>query len=381
MAKKYKVLGLSSGGFKGFSGANYNLFDTISKRHELIGVIDNKLSGFWKYYNILYCFLKKPNINKYIHPIEEIYHGDVSYYRFRTPYYVLKRTKSANKSLKDMKSNCDLVLQTGWIPAILDIKDVPRFIYTDFTMKLAEREIPDWCDFLCAKHKEKWLELETKSYNNANVVFTLSNHTRRSIIDDYGVSDEKVVTVYAGTNLDDVPNVEKAYENKVILFVGIDFERKGGYVLLEAFKQVKAEIKDVRLIIIGSSPDINMEGVEVKGFVSHSEKTNYYNVASMFVMPSLTEPFGLVFLEAMAHRLPCIGSTVDAMPEIIINEETGYLVPPNNPDQLAEKIICLLKDESLMKRMGNSGRKKVEEFFTWDAVVERMTIEFEKINV
>ena len=95
--------------------------------------------------------------------------------------------------------------------------------------------------------------------------------------------------------------------------------------------------------------------------------------------PSVQENFGHVFLEAMANKMPCIGTTVDAMPEIIQNDSTGFLVPPNNPKQLAEKLILLLEDENLMKEMGNKGRKRVEKYFTWDKVVDRMTEVFDKV--
>lgn len=152
--RKYKILGLTSGGLKGFSGVNKNLFNAISKKHELVGVIDNKLSGFWKYYNTLYCFLKTPGFAKYVHPVREIYSGDVAYYRFRTMYYVLKRTQTAEKALGNLKDEFDIVLQTGWVPAILK-NEFPHVIYTDFTMKLSEKEYPPWSKFLSDKDKER----------------------------------------------------------------------------------------------------------------------------------------------------------------------------------------------------------------------------------
>ncbi len=380
MAIKYKILVITSGGYEGFSGANQKLLNAMSSKNELIGIVDNKLSGFWKYYNRFYCFLKKPGFSKYLQPISEIYNGDTAYYCFRTMCYIIRRTQSAEKLLDKYKNKYDLVLQTGWLPAILEKKDVPHCIYTDFTMKLSEREYPLWSRFLCNNDKKKWLEMETRTYHNAAVVFTMSNHTRQSLIEDYGVSENNVFTVYGGVNLDENPDITKNYNSNTILFVGIDFERKGGYILLDAFKIVKEKIKDARLVIIGSKYKVSIEGVEFKGFISHEEKMYYYNVASVFAMPSIMEPFGLVFLEAMANRIPCIGSMVDAIPEIIEDGITGFLVPPNNPEELAKKLILLLENENLMKIMGDNGRKRVENIFTWDKIVDRMTNEFEKIR-
>lgn len=80
----------------------------------------------------------------------------------------------------------------------------------------------------------------------------------------------------------------------------------------------------------------------------------------------------------MAYKTPCIGSTADAMPEIIEDGKTGLLAPPNDYKQLAEKLILLLEDENLMKKMGEQGRERMEKYFTWDLVVDRMTEEFKK---
>ncbi|AKB25967.1 Glycosyl transferase, group 1 [Methanosarcina sp. MTP4] len=379
MKTTIKIIGITSGGLKGFSGVNGKLFNTIAKDCELIEVFDTKLYGFGKYYDAIYSFLRTPGYKKYIHPYNEILEGSVAYYRFRNNYYVSERTKIANKMLKENKKNYNLILQTGWLPAILQKNDVPRCIYTDYTTKLSEKELPQWSKFLSENDRKYWTDMETKSYENADIVFTFSNHTRQSMINDYEISEDKVVTVYSGTNVDYLPCIKKEYNKKIILFVGIDFERKGGYVLLDAFKKVKNEIKDARLIILGSNPKLNIEGVEVKGFVSYEEKIQYYNLASIFVMPSFGDPFPNAFIEAMSYRLPCIGSRVGGIPEIIEDAETGFLVEPYKSSQLAERIIYLLNNENLMKKMGDAGRKRVEERFTWDKVVKKMGSKFDKL--
>jgi glycosyltransferase involved in cell wall biosynthesis len=211
------------------------------------------------------------------------------------------------------------------------------------------------------------------------MIFTVSDHTKNAIINDYGIAKEKVVTIYNGVNLKELPSVEKDCNNRTILFVGIEFERKGGPTLVRAFKEVKKEIKDAKMVIIGSKPPINDKDIIVKGYISRNELLQLYKDASVFAMPSICEPFGIAFLEAMAYKTPCIGSTADAMPEIIEDGGTGFLVSPNDYKQLADKLILLLENEHLMKRMGEEGRKRVEKHFTWDLVVDRMTEQFEEI--
>ena len=139
------------------------------------------------------------------------------------------------------------------------------------------------------------------------------------------------------------------------------------------------------MIIVGpdrSSLKIDLPGIEVLGRIEDRRiiKT-LYEEASIFVMPSLCEPFGLVFLEAMGYRLPCIGSTIDAMPEIIQEGKTGFLVPPGDADSLSERICSLLKDRELAEKMGSEGYKRLKEKFRWDIVGEKIDAHLDNILI
>lgn len=382
----YKILALGAGGLSGLSGVHENLFSTLAKKHELIDVIDTRLSGFWKYWNALYCFWKLPGVSKYLLPIRTILSQEANDYRQRTIYYALKRTESCERKIQKFNNTYDLIFQTTPIPLIRTKPYKPHCIFIDFTMKLAEREYPPWDIFFSEADKRKCLEWELESYQNATRIFTASNHTRDSVIMDYGIDEEKVVTTYEGANLEELPAFEKDYSNRTILFVGKgDFDVKGGSTLINAFKEVKKEITDAKLIIVGSNPPINEEGIMVRGHIDRSdpiqssELLQLYRNASIFVLPSGIEAFGIALLEAMAYKTPCIGSFVGGIPEIIEEGKTGFLFPPNDHKQLADKLILLLEDENLMKEKGEEGRKRVEKYFTWDLVVDRMTEQFEKI--
>jgi glycosyltransferase involved in cell wall biosynthesis len=376
---RYKILGLGAGGLSGLGGVHEYLFSTLAKKHVLVDVIDTRLSGFWKYRNVLYCFWRLPGVSKYLHPVRTILGEEVSYYRMRTKYYVLKRTEAFENKIKRINAEYDIILQTTWIPAITSSPIKPRCIFVDFTMRMAEREYSQWIRFFSEEDKKRWLKLEIESYRNATMLFTASNHTRDSVINDYGINEEKVVTVYEGANIKELPTFEKDYSNKTVLFVGMDFDRKGGQSLKKAFKEVKKDIPDAKMIVAGCSPSINIPGITVEGYVDHERLLQLYEQASIFTMPSICETLGIVFFEAMAYKTPCIGSTVDAMPEIIEDGKTGLLTHPNDYKQLAEKLIVLLEDENVMKKMGEEGRKRMEKYFTWDLVVDRMTEEFKKI--
>ena len=226
-----------------------------------------------------------------------------------------------------------------------------------------------------------------KTFDHALVIFAFSDFERKMIIDDYGITPSKVVTVGAGPNLRRLPSINnKEFDGKTILFVGSDMSRKGGLVLLEAFKKVKEMISNARLIIISSDAYIYSKerelrhfGIIIKNFVSKQTLGHWYRCASVFVMPSFYEPFGIVFLEAMAYKLPCIGTNVCAMPEIIDDAKTGFVVRPGDANELAEKIIYLLRHKMVSKHMGELGRKKVEQYYLWDRVAQRMEKHVESV--
>ena len=92
----------------------------------------------------------------------------------------------------------------------------------------------------------------------------------------------------------------------------------------------------------------------------------------MFALPTLREAFGLAFVEAMAFGLPVVGSRIEAMPEIVVDGETGLLVPPRDPAALAGALSALLADPARARRMGEAGRARVAERFGWDRAIGRM---------
>lgn len=294
----------------------------------------------------------------------------------KTAFMFIRKSAFFQKQLKNVNAEIDLIFQfSGMFMPSRNIEslDIPYVIYTDYTMKLAEK-YPPWTPFL--SQRIKWYELEKSLYINASAIYTCSENTKKSFIADYGVEGNKIIQVGCGLTFDEVKNFNKSYGQKIVIFVGLDFERKGGLALLEAFKEVKKVISGVRLVIVGPTKgknNISEPGVIMLGRVNDREKVkDLFKQASIFVMPSLCEPFGLVLLEAMSYKLPCIGANIDAMPEIIENNKTGFIVEPNNPDALAEKMILLLQNEELMKQMGEAGYARLKERYNWDDVAEKI---------
>jgi glycosyltransferase involved in cell wall biosynthesis len=231
---------------------------------------------------------------------------------------------------------------------------------------------------------QRALDYEREVYRNIDLIFTMSDQLRGSFVEDFGIDERKVVTIGAGVNLERMPALlpDKDYDSKKILFIGVDFERKGGEVLLRAFRAVRTAHPRSRLLIIGPhqlnlAPEL-ADGVDYFGFLTKSDPAQRARLdrafaeASLFVMPSLYEPFGIAPLEAMLHGIPAVLTAAWAFPEMVIPGMHGELVESGDSASLAETIDRLLRDPVALKRMGLLARERVLERFTWPAVVSRL---------
>lgn len=158
---------------------------------------------------------------------------------------------------------------------------------------------------------------------------------------------------------------------------------KGHDQLIDAWPMVVAAVPGARLVCVGEGDDVPRlrekaasrglaDSVEFPGFVGRAAKQAIYRDAALLAMPSRREGFGLVYLEAMAARLPCIGSVHDAAAEVIVDGETGYLVPQDDLTGLAQRITQLLEDEARRRRMGEAGRQRYVRMYSYEAFRDRV---------
>jgi glycosyltransferase involved in cell wall biosynthesis len=250
---------------------------------------------------------------------------------------------------------------------------VPHFIYTDQT-NLTHLKNPGIGQEL-RMLGPWWDKLETEILRHATRTFTMSSHITRSIVEDYGVEPASVRCVYVGNN---APVAERVstdlarYQRKEILFVGVNWERKGGPELLEAFRRIRSKHHDARLTIIGCSPQISEAGVEVIGRIEPARVTEFYQRASLYCLPTKLEAFGISYIEAMHHALPVVGTDMGAIPDFIHDGDNGYRVKLGDVDRLAMVLEELLADPAKMQRMGQQSLARAREKYTWDQVGMRM---------
>lgn len=253
---------------------------------------------------------------------------------------------------------------------------VPHFVYTDHT-HLANLQYPD---FPRAELNREWITVEKEIYQNASLNFTMSRNIARSICEDYSCAPSKVAVVGAGASAPPALAGERGrYWNKHILFVGLEWERKGGPVLVDAFREVLKAHPDTRLTIVGSSPDVDVPNCEVLGKLPLAEVSRHYGEASIFCLPTKVEPFGIAFLEAMMNRLPIVATRIGAIPEIVTPGKNGLLVEPNTPGTLAQALIDLLDQPERCLEMGESGYHIALRDYTWARVGQKIREHIEEV--
>ena len=266
---------------------------------------------------------------------------------------------------------------------------IPYVLYCDWNMRLTIRHANDEASearYLSVSEAEEADSREAAIYRGAAAVFTISERLRKSFLEDYGLLPGQVVTAHPGANLD-VANIPQRPASRpdgqppTILFSGKEaqFQRKGGDVLLSAFREVRRAVPDARLLLMGPSCLGTLDpGVEVLGLLHKSDPVEYerfmraFLTSDVFCLPSRYDPFPTVVREAMFFSLPCVTSDIWAMPEMVLDGITGYTVPVGEAGALAERLIALLRDPALARRMGETGRRHAELHFTWPAAAARM---------
>lgn len=178
----------------------------------------------------------------------------------------------------------------------------------------------------------------------------------------------------------------------MVLYTGRIERRKGVLPLLRSVGVTAGSVPDVRYTIAGArhssvserelertlNDDLAGKRVRILGHVPWQDLPSLYATASVFVMPSFYETFGISVIEAMAFGLPVVATEAGALPEVVESGVTGILVPPGDPQALGEAVASLLKDTGRARRMGAAGRERVRAEFTVDQVTERSLAVYER---
>lgn len=205
---------------------------------------------------------------------------------------------------------------------------------------------------------------------------------------DYNVIPNGIDTRHFSPN---VAPIDELCDGKLnILFVGRLEKRKGADYLLKAYEQVKRDIPNSRLIIVGPGTKLrdkyekqvkkrSLKDVVFVGYTNYEELPRYYKTADVFCAPATGwESFGIVLLEAMAVGKPIVASNIDGYASILSHGAEGLLVPPKDEKSLAQALTSLLNDEKLRRKMGAKGILKAKEY-DWKNVAQRVEALYSKV--
>jgi glycosyltransferase involved in cell wall biosynthesis len=298
------------------------------------------------------------------------------HHRWNTVYAFDQHSRRAGELLDALDPRPDVVLQNGALFAPGRPARFPYVLLLDNTCRLAERQppVPEADIGAHIVFGKAWIARERETYQRALGIATFSELVRDSLVSDYGVDPAMIHVVGAGANV--VPKSEPVRDDdgQTLLFVGKDgWRRKGGPVLLEAFAILRSMRPSLRLLLAGPTEDLDLpEGVTNLGLVPFESVQHLLSEATIFVLPTLREPFGIAFLDAMLCKVPCIGTEVGAVPEIL--GSAGICVPPANAAALAQAIAELLDDPARRAAMGEAGRRRVlERGYLWPEVAKKLS--------
>jgi len=252
------------------------------------------------------------------------------------------------------------------------------------------------------------LWVERTALEMADAVIAVSEETKKDILSLFNVSEERLSVIHNGIDLSEYsasknPEVLRSLgvdpDRPYVLFVGRITRQKGIIHLVRAIRYLDPGFQVVLCAGAPDTPEIAAEMqqaiasarehhgdiVWIEKMVSRPEAIVLYSSASVFVCPSIYEPFGIINLEAMACGTPVVASAVGGIKEVVVDGETGFLIPLEQMKEspfeatdpaafasdLASKINLLMADPALASQMGAAGRKRAEELFGWDAIARK----------
>jgi glycosyltransferase involved in cell wall biosynthesis len=252
--------------------------------------------------------------------------------------------------------------------------DGSHAIYLDTTFNLTSKYTVTPCSDAI---RRKYEQFEVDCIKAADRIFTVSECAMHDLINHYSVPPEKVVAVGTGLGKIRPAESEKDYSARTVLFVAKQrFIEKGGELILDGFRLAQLEGPPLKLIVVATEPYRRMveaiPGALFKSDLSWRELEALFNTSSLFAMPAIYEPWGLVYLEALACRTPVLGLNRNALPEFTQNGKFGFLVDEPTAEAVASALRDALSDTNRLARMGRTAQQYVQGRYGWDKTAIRI---------
>ena len=291
---------------------------------------------------------------------------------------------------KISKHKCDILFSPVGSQLLADLDtDLPIVYFSDTTFTLMLGYYASFSNL--AGISKKWgIEADRRAIGKADILLYSSKWAAESAIADYGAGRDRTHFIPMGANLEAIPSRDdimshrkKAHDILKILFVGVDWKRKGGDIVFQTMAELNRRGVDTELIVCGCipPPEIKHERLRVVGFLDKndpgqaSKLQNIYMDSSLFFMPTRNETAGIVFCESAAYGLPAISTLTGGVSTYVEDGINGYLLPVESDfKDYADLIQKIWEDETKYIALCESSRSKHESELNWDSWGKRVAI-------
>lgn len=292
-------------------------------------------------------------------------------------------SKKINKKIYNFIDNKEIVGVPDAIVStttLIDFKNLnyPVFNIMDATWDLYAKKNINIVNKKTQNMVKRIDEYEKSQLHQASGIIAFSEWVKESCVNHYGLDPNKILVAGHGPCIPHIDDFRKIEDDPpYILFVSTSWNRKGGDIVVEAFKKIKSKIPKAKLKVVGRAPENllkKVEGIEYMGFINKNTQEGYekfiniFKRASVMILPTKYDPSPNIILEANYAKTPVVASNVDGIPEEIIDGYNGFTVDGFNPDDYADKLLKLLLNNDLRTQMANNSRKIIEERFNWDTI-------------
>jgi glycosyltransferase involved in cell wall biosynthesis len=282
-----------------------------------------------------------------------------------------------NLLVQKIKGNYNLIHGHDWLTMNAGVRLKEKLgIPLVLTVHSTEYDRSGWL------HPNQWfIDVEKYGMKNADLLIAVSELTKKVMVEKYGIPSEKVQVIHNA-----VYPLGTGKKQKIVLFLGRLTIQKGPEFFLKTAKRVLELEKDVKFVVAGCGemlPRLIDQAVEMgiankvlfTGKLTEDEVKHIYRIASIYVMPSVSEPFGITALEAISAKTPTIVSKASGVSEAFQN---CFKVDYWDIDETANKIIALLRYPPLRQTIVENGTQEIK-LFTWDRVAERTLAQYQNI--
>lgn len=290
--------------------------------------------------------------------------------------YAKHYSHKLEKELRRRKVDILFVASAPQLIAYAEI-DIPVILLTDGTFYQIQGYYDTWKNFAPFSIRQG-IEVDKKAFLKASHIMAASEWTQQSAIYDYGVDPQKISVVPLGANLENIPKRQElnfsADCKSRILFLGVEWERKGGDIALEAFLQLKQKGIHAKLQIVGCVPPlaINDPDITVIPFLNKNNPEDFNRLneillhTDFLLLPTRAECAGIVFCEASAYGIPSITTDTGGVSTYVRNGENGFtLLPAAVSGEYALQIEQVINNPQLLTELKKSSRHYYESTLSW----------------